>query len=78
MKLMMRISPVHIGHVMRYYRAVKAIFLLEKFVVGHRKFNKIAIEELPQGGFLRLTPPIYPQILATLHFALLLALREQS
>ncbi|MCP3892588.1 MAG: hypothetical protein GY702_27490 [Desulfobulbaceae bacterium] len=62
---------------MRYNRSVKAILLLEKFVISPLKFNKATIEELPQGGFTRFSPPVYPHIVAALHFAPLLSLREQ-
>ncbi len=62
---------------MRYNRSVKAILLLEKFVISPLKFNKVTIEEFPQGGFPRFSPPVYPHTVATLHFAPLLSLGEQ-
>jgi hypothetical protein len=61
---------------MRYSRSVKSILLLEKFVISVLKFNKVTIEELPQGGFPWFSPPLYPPAVAALHFAPLLSLRE--
>ncbi len=63
---------------MRDYRAVKPILLLEKFVIGLLKFYKIAIEELPQGGFMRLSSPVDFHLAAAFHMAPLLPARGQS
>ena len=66
-----------LSHNMRDYRAVKPILLLKKFVIGLLEFNKIAIEELPQRGFLRLSSPVYSHLAATFHMAPLLPTRGQ-
>jgi len=67
-----------LSHNMRDYRAVKPILLLEKFVIDLLKFNKIAIEELPQGGILRLSSPVYFHLATAFHMAPLLPARGQS
>jgi len=67
-----------LSHNMRDYRAVKPILLLEKFIIDLLKFNKIAIEEFPQGSFLRLSPPVYFHLAAAFHMAPLLPARGIS
>lgn len=69
-KALMQIAAFKIFiNYMRYNRSVKAILLVAKFVISPLKFNKMAIEEFPQGGFLRLSPPVYFHLAAAFHMA---------
>jgi hypothetical protein len=67
-----------LSHHMRDYRAEKPILLLEKFIIDLLKFNKMAIQEFPQGGFLRLSSPVYFLLAAAFHMAPLSPARGQS
>ncbi|WP_228853941.1 hypothetical protein [Desulfomarina profundi] len=54
-------------HYMRDYRTVKPILLLKKLVIALFEIKEVAIQEFPQGGFLRLSSFIDTGNVAAFH-----------
>jgi hypothetical protein len=74
---LMKIAAFEIfSYYMRYDRSIKTVSLLKEIVIAFFKLQKMVIKEVPQGGFLRLPPPVYLHIAAAFHIAPLLPAKE--